>query len=121
MKKNTGFLLKLATYQPEVDIVNIKSEKVGGGLTRITVDVINRGAFASHSKLGERSYWVKRINVKLNTTGNQSVISGRKIQVLNSVEGYSTQQLSWLIKGSGKLSIEAGSPTTGTKTIDVNL
>lgn len=120
VKKHSGFLVKLAAYQPEIDIVNVKTEKVGG-LTRITLDVINKGALAASSKLGERSYWVKRINVKVNTVGNQSVISGRKIQSLNSLEGYSSQQLTWLIKGSGKLTIEVGSPTTGSKTIDVTL
>ncbi len=121
VKKHADFLIKLAGYQPEVDIINVKTENVGAGLTRITLDIINKGALASHSKLGERSYWVKRINVKVNTVGNQSVISGKKIQALNSLEGYSTQQLTWLIKGSGKLTIEAGSPTTGNKTIDVTL
>ncbi len=121
VKKHSIFLVKLAGYQPELDIINLKTVKVGGGLTRVTVDIINKGALASHSKLGERSYWVKRINVKVNSTGNQSVISGKKIQVLNSLEGYSSQQLTWLIKGTGKLAIEAGSPTTGSKTIDVSL
>ncbi len=120
VKKHAAFLVKLAGYQPEVDIINIKTEKVGA-LTRITADIINKGALASHSKLGERSYWVKRVNIKVNTSGNQSVISGKKIQTLPSLEGYSTQQLTWLIKGSGKVSIEAGSPTTGTKVVDVTL
>jgi hypothetical protein len=121
VKKHAQFIVKLAAYQPEVDIINVKTEKIDGGLTRVTAEIINKGAFASHSKLGERSYWVKRINVKVNTNNNQSVISGRKIQVLNSLEGYSTQQLTWLIKGSGRISIEAGSPTTGTKTVDITL
>ncbi|MDB5248892.1 MAG: peptidase [Segetibacter sp.] len=121
VKKHTDFLMKLAGNQPELDIVNVKTEKPGAGLTRITLDVMNKGALASHSKLGERTYWVKRINVKVNTSGNQSFISGKKIQVLNSLEGYSSQQLSWLIKGTGKLTIEAGSPTTGSKTIEVPL
>ncbi len=121
VKKHSSFLVKLAAYQPEIDIVNVKTEKLTGGLTRITVDVINKGALASHSKLGERSYWVKRINVKVNATGNQAVISGRKIQLLNALDGYSSQKLSWLIKGSGTVSIEAGCPTTGTKTIEVTL
>ncbi|MES2775550.1 MAG: M14 family metallopeptidase [Bacteroidota bacterium] len=121
VKKHSQFLVKLASYQPELDIVNIKTEKAGAGLTRITVDVINRGALASPSKLGERSYWVKRIAVRVNTSGNQSVISGRKFQTLASMDGYSTQQLTWLIKGSGKVSIEAGSPTTGSKSIEVPL
>ena len=121
VKKNSSFLVKLASYQPELDITNIKTEKLSDGLTRITLEVINKGALASHSKLGERSYWVKRINVKVNTSATQYVISGKKIQLLNSLEGYSSQKLSWLIKGSGKLTIEAGSPTTGSKTIDVTL
>lgn len=121
VKKHTAFLVKLAAHQPELDIANVRTEKLGNGLTRITLDIMNKGALASHSKLGERSYWVKRINVKVNTSGNQSVISGKKIQVLNSLEGYSSQQLTWLVKGSGKLTIEAGSPTTGRKTIDISL
>lgn len=121
VKKNTAFITKLAGLQPEVDLINLKTEKLSGGLTRISVEVINRGTMASHSKLGERSYWVKRINVKLNTSGNQSLISGRKIQLLNALEGLETEKLSWLIKGSGKIQLEAGSPTTGTKTIDITL
>ena len=121
VKKHTNFLVKLAAAQPELDIINVNTEKVGGELTRITVDIINKGALAAHSKLGERSYWVKRINVKVISSGNQSVISGKKIQVLNSLEGYSSQKLTWLIKGTGKLTIEAGSPTTGSKSIDVTL
>jgi hypothetical protein len=59
--------------------------------------------------------------VKVNTGTGQSVISGRKIQLLNTLDGLSSQQLTWLIKGSGKLTIEAGSPTTGTAKTDVTL
>lgn len=121
IKKHTDFIIRLAGYQPELDVVNIKTDNLGTGLTRITASVINKGVLASHSKLGERSYWVKRIHVKLNTSGNQSLISGKKIQVLNSLEGLSSKELSWLIKGSGKIVLEAGSPTTGTKKIEINL
>ena len=121
VKKHTDFVIKLAAYQPELDILNVKTEKVGNGLTRITLDVANKGLLASHTKLGERSYWIKRIQVKVNTTGNQAVISGRKNQLLNALEGLSSQQLTWLIKGSGKITIEAGSPTTGTVKTDITL
>jgi hypothetical protein len=120
-KKHTEFFVKMAAFQPEIDIVNIRTEKPGSGLTRVTVEVINKGAFASPSKLGERSYFVKRINVKVNTTPNQTVLSGRRIQVLNSLDGHGAQKLSWLIKGGGKIVLEAGSPTTGSKSIEINL
>lgn len=121
VKKHTDFVVKLAGYQPELDILNVKTEKVGSGLTRVTLDVANKGLLASHTKLGEKSYWIKRIQVKVNTGAGQSVISGRKIQLLNTLDGLSSQQLTWLIKGSGKLSIEAGSPTTGTAKTDLTL
>jgi len=121
VKKNSSFIVKLASLQPELDVVNLKTEKIGNGLTRITVDVINKGAMASHSKIGERSYWVKRVNVKFNTAKNQTIISGKKSQLLNALEGNSAQTLSWLVKGTGKSSVEVGSPTTGFKTIDVTL
>jgi hypothetical protein len=120
-RKHTTFLVRLAALQPEVDVVNVQAEKLGNNITRITVSVINKGALASHTKLGERTYWVKRINVKVLTTAAQSVISGKKIQVLESLEGYSSKQLTWLIRGTGKVTIEAGNPTTGTKQIDVSL
>ena len=119
VKKHTEFLIKLAAYQPELDVVNIKTEKVSAGVSRITIDVINKGGIASHSKLGERSYWVKRINVKLVTANNQTLMSGKKNQLLNSLEASSASQLSWLIKGSGKVTIEAGSPATGSKKIEI--
>ncbi|RYZ52938.1 MAG: peptidase [Chitinophagaceae bacterium] len=121
VKKHTSFLVQLAGLQPELDVINVRTEKTGGGLTRVTLDLVNRGALAAPSKLGERTYWVKRIAVRVNTTGAQSVLSGRKFQVLNSLEGQGRQQLSWLIKGSGKITIEAGSPAAGNKTIDINL
>ena len=118
---HTSFIIKLAGLQPELDIVNLKTEKLGAGITRITASVINRGALPSHSKLGERSYWVRRIRVKLDMEKTQSVISGKKIQLLNSLEGYSSKELTWLVKGSGKLILEAGSPTTGSKKMEISL
>ncbi|MEO6731644.1 MAG: M14 family metallopeptidase [Ferruginibacter sp.] len=119
--RHTDFLIKLASLQPEIDIINTKTEKIGGGLTRITASIINRGALPSHSKLGERTYWVKRINVTLNLSGNQTVVSGKKIQLLNSLEGYSVKELTWLVNGSGKVVLEAGSPTTGIKKMEITL
>ncbi len=121
IKKNSLFIMKLAGLQPQLELSGLKTEKLGNGLTRITVDVLNTGALASHSKIGDRSYWVKRVVVKLNAGKNQTVVSGKKNQVLNSLDGNSSQRISWLVKGAGKLTVEAGSPTTGSKSIDVTL
>lgn len=82
---------------------------------------MNNGALATQTKVGERSYWVKKISVKLIPSTNQSIISGRKNQVIDAIEGKGNITLTWLIKGSGKLSIDAGSPTSGSKNIELAL
>ncbi|MET0299562.1 MAG: M14 family metallopeptidase [Flavitalea sp.] len=120
-KKHTSFLVKLATLQPEIDILNVKTEKVGSGLTRVTVEVVNKGAMAATSAVGEKSYWLKKVKIAVNTSGNQSVISGKKIQLLNNLNGGEAFQLTWLLKGTGRVTIEAGAPTTGTVKKDITL
>jgi hypothetical protein len=121
VKKHTDFLVKLANLQPEISITNVQTEKLSNGLTRITADVMNKGVLSTHSKLGERSYFVKKIKIALNTNGKQEVVGGKKIQLFNSMDGNSSQQVSWLVKGSGKLSLEAGCPTAGYASVDINL
>jgi hypothetical protein len=121
VKKHHEFILALSKKTPSLDIINIQQEKLGDGLTRITATIMNNGLMATQTKVGERSYWVKKISVKLNHTENQKIISGRKNQVLDAIEGQGHRTLSWLIKGSGKISIDAGSPTSGSKTIDLSL
>jgi len=120
-RKHVDFLIKLAAMQPEIDILNVKAEKIGGAISRITASVVNRGALPSHSKLGERTYWVKGINIRLNISNNQSIVSGKKSQLLSSMDGYSVKELSWLVRGQGKITVEADCPTAGSKRIEISL
>lgn len=121
VKKHSDFILALSRLSPSIDLVNIKTEKLGDGLTRLTATLLNRGSLPTQSKVGERSYWVKKITVKLIPSGNQTLISGRKSQAVDAIEGQGNTTLTWLIKGTGTLSINAGSPATGTKIIEVIL
>lgn len=120
VKKHTDFLVKLANQQAEIDVTNLKTEKLGNGLTRISLDVINKGGLSTHSKLGERSYFLKKLKVAVKTD-KQEIVGGRKITLLNSLDASSSQSFSWLIKGTGKISIEVGCPTAGVKNVDVTL
>jgi hypothetical protein len=121
VKKHTDFLVKLASHQPEIDVINLKTEKLTNGLTRVSLDVINKGGMSTHSKLGERSYFIKKVKVAFQTSGKQEVIGGKKIHLLNSIDANGSESFSWVIKGTGKLVIEAGCPTAGTKSIEVTL
>jgi hypothetical protein len=121
VKKHTDFLVKLASHQPEIDVVNLKTEKLANGLTRVSLDVVNKGGLSTHSKLGERSYFIKKVKVAVQTSGKQEVVGGKKIHLLNSIDANGSESFSWVIKGTGKLVIEAGCPTAGSKSIEVTL
>ena len=121
VKKHTDFLVKLAAHQPEIDVINLKTEKLANGLTRVSLDVVNKGGLSTHSKLGERSYFIKKVKVAVQTSGKQEVVGGRKIHLLNSIDANGSESFSWVIKGTGKLVIEAGCPTAGNKSIEVTL
>lgn len=120
VRKHTEFLEKLAQYQPEIDVVNLKTEKLGPGLTRVSFDLINKGQLSTHSKLGERSYFLKKLKVTVHAD-SQQIVGGKKTVLLNSLDAMGSQSFSWLIKGAGKISIEAGCPTAGYKNLDITL
>ncbi len=121
VKKHSDFIVALSKFTPSIDITGIKKEKLSNGLTRVTVTLLNKGILPTQTKVGERSYWVKKLSVKLIPEANQTVISGRKNQSIDAIQGQGNQSISWLIKGSGKLTINAGSPTSGTKSVEIPL
>ncbi|RYE58594.1 MAG: hypothetical protein EOP48_03205 [Sphingobacteriales bacterium] len=121
VSKHTDFLVALAGMAPKLDLVNLKTEKVADGLTRVTLKVMNTGDLPTYTKIGDRSYFLKKILVKLNLNADQTVVSGRKTQTIESIQGKDNKELTWLIKGNGKITIDAGSPTTGSKSIELTL
>lgn len=120
-KKHTNFLVKLAALQPEIEVTNIKTEAISNGLTRVSMDVYNKGALATHSKFANRNYFVKKIKVALNMSAKQSLVGGQKILLINNMEPATMQTFSWLIKGKGKIVVEVGCPTAGSKNIELSL
>jgi len=121
VSKHTDFVVGLAAMAPQIDFINVKTEKVADGLTRVTISLINNGELPTYTKIGDRSYFLKKIVVKVKTNNNQTVVSGRKSQTMESIQGKENKELTWLIKGTGKVIIDAGSPTTGSKSIEVSL
>ena len=120
-KKHTDFILELAKMQPNITLQNLSSESVGNGLTRITVDVHNSGILPTHTQMGSRSRWLRKIKVELKLNKNQQIISGREIILVNNIDGDSSQKFSWLVKGKGNVKLEAGTSHTGSDSATIKL
>ena len=121
VSKHTNFILALSAMAPSIDLVGVQTEKVGEGLTRIRMKVMNAGILPTLTKVGEKSYFLKKISVRMTLASGQSVLSGRQYQTLDAIPGRDFTELSWLIKGSGKVAVYAGSPSSGNKTVDLTL
>lgn len=120
-EKHTAFVVEVTKMQPNISIENIITEKVDNGLTRVTLNIHNKGLIPTHTEMGKRSRWLRRIKVDLKLNSNQEVVSGKKIQLINSIDGDSSEELTWLIKGKGSVIIEAGAAHTGTDSTTINL
>ena len=72
-------------------------------------------------EIGDKVRWAQKIKTELKLSGNQAIVSGRKINLRNALASGEVQEYTWLISGSGSVTIESGVPTAGSKTVSVNL
>jgi len=120
-EKHAQFILEVAEKRPQTDIVNLKTEALGNNLFRVTADIANRGDFPAVSQLGQRNRWVQKVVIRGNPANEQQLVSGNRIEVIDVIDGRSSIQRSWLIRGRGDFSIRAGSESTGFREITVKL
>jgi hypothetical protein len=120
-QKHTGFILDVAALYPRIDIINIETEKLGRDLHRVTADIINYGSFPTASQTGERLRWVQKTVVRATPGNNQSVVSGKTIDIIGVIDGNSSVKRSWLIQGDGNFTIRAGAESSGFKEVNVKL
>ena len=120
-KKHTDFIIELAKMQPNITLQNVTSEAVGNGITRISVDVHNSGLLPTHTEMGKKSRWLRKIKVAVKHSKNQQILSGKEITLVNSIDGDNSQKFSWLIKGKGNIKIEAGTSHTGSDSATIKL
>jgi hypothetical protein len=118
---HTKFLLALGSAKPELDLINLKSEPLENGITRITVTAFNKGLLPAIADVGVNNYWVKQINLTLSLAKDQILVGGKTIVTLNNLQPGESVEVSWLVKGKGAATIEGGAPQTGFKKLNVTL
>ncbi len=119
--EHAKFIVALAKRAPRVDLVNMKTEPLDGGVTRVTITVQNTGSFPAVADIAKNNNWIKLVKLTVTTSGDQSIVGGRKVVLFPNLEAGESKEVSWLIKGKGKVTIDAGAPQTGTKQVSANL
>ena len=119
-KAHTDFIIKLAEMSPKIEFHNLQTEKLGNGLTRITVDLYNNSPLPTHSEIGEKSRWLRKIRIGISKDADE-LVSGDKIKLLSKLGAFEKTTFSWIVKGSGTVDIKAGAAHTGIVTLNVKL
>lgn len=119
--KHLKFLTGLGAQMPEVQLVNVKSESLGNGLTRVTATVINKGLLPTYAEIGDRVRYVQKVKTELKLGAGQAIVSGRRLNLRSALAPDESEEYTWLVSGTGKLTIEAGCPTAGVKSVSVTL
>lgn len=119
--KHVKFLTGLGAQMPEIQLVNVKTESLGNSLTRVTATIINKGLLPTYAEIGDRVRFVQKVKTELKLGAGQAIVSGKRLNLRAALASDESEEYTWLVSGTGKLTIEAGCPTAGVKSADVTL
>ncbi len=121
MEETSVFLLKYFDLLPTTLITNQKVEKLDNNLFRITVTITNKGSLPSYAELGDKVRFTSKVKTELVLQGNQKRIAGKKIDLHAALQPNESYELTWLVQGSGKITIQSGCATTGVSNITLDI
>ena len=115
--KQSTFVRELVAALPQVALRDIRVESAGARVFRITAQVVN-------SAIGAQVRWTRRVRVDLETGKGQSIVSGRNMQLLTSVDGSGgSTELTWLVVGDpgSTVTLKAATPVAGAVSETITL
>jgi hypothetical protein len=119
--KNYQFIAAIAAMHPELEFLDLKAEKAGENIFRLSLKIHNKGIFATCAEIGEPNIWTRLMRLSLEPAKGLALLSGEKVQRVNRLEGDQSEEFSWLIDGKGFVKITAGALNTGTITTTFEL
>jgi hypothetical protein len=121
INKNFRFITTVAAMHPELEFLDIKTENAGQNIFRISLKLHNKGVFSTCAEIGRKNIWTRIMRISLETQPAQAILSGQKIQRVESLDGNQSMDFSWLVNGKGTVKITAGAVNTGTVTTSIDI
>lgn len=119
--KHKLFMEEFLAAMPKIETTIPVVEKVQNDLYRVTLKVVNKGLLPTYTEIGDKIRFISRMKTELVLSKNQFIVSGRKHYLRNAMQAGESEEYSWLISGSGKVTIQTGCATTGVKELIVEL
>jgi hypothetical protein len=119
--KHLVFVEELLASMPKIEINVPEVKKINGNLFRVTLKVANKGLLPTYTEIGDKIRFISKMKTEILLQKNQSMVSGRKYTIRNSMQADESEEYSWLISGTGKVTITSGCATAGFKEVIVEL
>ncbi|MDR0796698.1 MAG: hypothetical protein LBE79_11740 [Tannerella sp.] len=119
--EHVKFIGDLTLISPRIAITELKKEILEKDLFRVTLTVKNEGLMPTIHQIGERSNYLKYVTIQVKPASRQSLLQGNLKETKPVLTGGESAEFTWLVRGSGKLSIEAGCPTAGFASAEIVL
>lgn len=108
------FVKALGALLPRIELVDVKTEPLGDGVTRVSATVVNSGYLPTLLEMGQTSRTPVDVKAELVLSGGQSVAAGRRVQLLGPIAGNGgSKELTWIVAGRGNITLKVGGPMTG--------
>jgi hypothetical protein len=117
------FIATLAGLLPRLAIHEARSERLGEGVYRITLELANRGTLPTTTALASRLRQPRRVRLDLDI-GDATLLSGEKVQLLGAIDGGGrTTTVQWTVAARAGTSVRvtAGAPVAGTVSQSITL
>jgi len=119
--KHGLFVEELLAAMPKIETNVPEIKKINDNLHRITIKVANKGLLPTYTEIGDKIRFVSKMKTEIVLQKNQSMVSGRKYFIRKSMQADESEEYSWLISGTGKVTITTGCATAGFKEVSVDL
>lgn len=123
LARQTRFIRTLAGMLPRLALHDARSERIGDGVYRLTLELANQGDLPTNTSLAGRLRMPRRVRLDLDL-GGATLLSGDRVQLLGAIEGGGrTTTVRWTVAARPGTTVRwtAGSPTTGTVTHSLTL
>jgi hypothetical protein len=115
------FIETYAEKLPKLQFQGVRTEKLDDNTFRITGRLVNTGLLPTHTALGDRTRWVRKIRNRIELDKNQTLLLGVNHTFHDAIQPGESFEFSWLVNGKGKITLEAGSPMTGLQSLSLDL
>ncbi|GAB6165026.1 hypothetical protein JCM19992_10260 [Thermostilla marina] len=129
VRQHIDFIEGIVALYPRITIASARAESLGGGLFRLTVEIVNSGELPTMSEMGETSGRPYPVRVVLNLPEHVSLVQGHRRELLPPIPARGgREKLEWLLRtpsaagaGRTKVTVEAVSPSVGRAQAAVDL